>query len=187
MEKQMIYRLIFIFLLLIDFSYATNKDDIIKLYKQKDYRKACLKAGDLYNKYKNDEDFLSMYADACIQVDMINRTILPIIKLYKTPKSRENAAYFATILYQKKLLYHALVDDVDISYINLPKTKYILSIIFNKFVGGDYEYKNGAYWFNDDNKPDIKYKLSVETHQKAKKLFLRTYKDDEVIKVRTYW
>lgn len=150
---------------------AANKEDIVKLYKNKDYRKACLKAGDLYQQYKDDEDFLSMYANACLEEDMINRTILPIVKLYKTPESRENAAYFATILYQKKLLYHALVDDVDISYINLPKTKYILSIIFNKFVSGDYNYKNGAYWFTDDSNSELTYSLSAEVHQKVKKSF----------------
>ena len=118
---------------------------------------------------------------------MINRTILPIVKLYKSAKSRENAAYFATILYQKKLLYHALVDDVDISYINLPKTKYILSIIFNKFVSGEYDYKNGAYWFIDDDNSELSYKLSTEVHQKVKKIFLRTYKNGTINKVRTYW
>lgn len=183
----MIKKTCLILILLLTTINAANKKDIIELYKNKDYRKACLKAGDLYQQYKNDEDFLSMYADACLEEDMINRTILPIVKLYKTPESRENAAYFATILYQKKLLYHALVDDVDISYINLPKTKYILSIIFNKFVSGNYDYKNGAYWFTDDDNNELTYSLSAEVHQKANKLFLRTYKNDILDKVRTYW
>jgi len=183
----MISKIALVFILLTTILNATNKEDIINYYKNKDYRKACIKAGDLYQKYKSDEEFLNIYAHSCLEVDMINRTILPIVKLYKTPQSRENAAYFATILYQKKLLYHALVDDVDISYINLPKTKYILSIIFNKFVSGDYEYKNGAYWFTDENNSELSYKLSTEMHQKAKKIFLRTYKDGKIIKVRTYW
>lgn len=183
----MIKKLCLILILLITALHATTKEDIVQLYKDKKYRKVCIKAGDLYQKYKEDEDFLSIYAHSCLEEDMINRTILPIVKLYKTPEARENAAYFATILYQKKLLYHALVDDVDISYVNLPKTKYILSIIFNKFVGGDYNYKNGAYWFSDDNNSTLTYKLSAEMHQKAKKIFLRTFKDDKLIKVRTYW
>ncbi len=183
----MIKKICLIFILLTTFLNAIDKNDIIKYYKNKDYRKACVKAGDLYQKYKSDEEFLNIYAHSCLEEDMINRTILPIVKLYKTPESRENAAYYATILYQKKLLYHALIDDVDISYINLPKTKYILSIIFNKFVGGDYNYKNGAYWFNDDENSELTYKLSIETHQKAKKIFLRTYKNGKITKVRTYW
>jgi len=176
-----------IFILIMTNLYAINKDDIVNLYKNKEYRKACLKAGDLYQKYKDDEDFLSIYAHSCLEEDMINRTILPIVKLYKTQESRENAAYFATILYQKKLLYHALVDDIDISYVNLPKTKYILSIIFNKFINGDYKYKNGAYWFTNEKNNELTYSLSAEVHQKVKKLFLRTYKNGELNKVRTYW
>ncbi len=183
----MICKKILILIIFVSALQSSTKDDIIELYYQKKYALACKKAGELYSKYSSDEDFLSLYADACIQTDMINRTILPIIKLHKTPKSRENAVYFATILYQKKLLYYALVDDVDISYINLPKTKYILSIIFDKFINGNYDYKDGAYWFNDDIDENIRYKLSVETHQKVKKLFLRTYKSDKMIKVRTYW
>jgi len=183
----MIKKIIIIFVLLASFLYAQSKDDLMKLYDDKNYRKACIMAANLYQKYRNDEEFLTVFAHSCLEVDMINRTILPIIKLHKTPKSRENAAYFATVLYQKKLLYHALIDDVDISYVNLPKTKYILSIIFNKFVSGDYEYKNGAYWFSDDDNSKLSYKLSAETHQKAEKLFLRTYKDGKITKVRTYW
>ena len=183
----MINKTVLILILLTTFLNATDKNDIMNFYKEKNYRKACLKAGDLYQKYKSDEEFLNIYAHSCLEEDMINRTILPIVKLYKSAESRENAAYFATILYQKKLLYHALVDDVDISYINLPKTKYILSIIFNKFVSGDYDYKNDAYWFSDDENSELSYKLSIEVHQKAKKIFLRTYKNGKITKVRTYW
>lgn len=183
----MIRKYFIFFLLITNFLYATTKEDIFKSYEQKDYRDACLKAGDLYQEYKSDEDFLTIFAHSCLEVDMINRTILPIVKLYNSEKARENAAYFATILYQKKLLYYALVDDVDISYINLPKTKYILSIIFNKFVSRDYDFRNGAYWFTDDSDKELTYKLSAEEHQKINKLFLRTYKANEVIQVRTYW
>lgn len=183
----MIKKLCLTFILLAGSLYATTKEDIVEFYNNKEYKKTCLKAGELYQQYKNDEDFLSIYAHACLEEDMINRTILPIVKLYKTQKARENAAYFATILYQKKLLYYALVDDVDISYINLPKTEYVLSIVFNKFVSGNYDYKNGAYWFVDDNDAKISYKLSVEIHQKVKKLFLRSYANGTLTKVRTYW
>lgn len=183
----MISKLFLSIALLFSFSYGMDKQDIKKIYEDKDYRNACRKAGDLYQRYSSDQEFLSMYAHACLESDMINRMMLPIIKLYETPEARENAAYFATVLYQKKLLYHALVDEVDISYVNLPSTEYILSKIFNRFVSGDYDYKNGAYWFKDREDASVSYKLSAEEHQKTMKLFLRTFKDGEVLKVRTYW
>lgn len=181
------YKFITFFIIFLSYSFASDFDIVKHKYEEKDYRTACIKAGDIYNQYKDNEEFLSLYAHSCLESDMINRLVLPIIKLYKTPEGRENAAYFSTILYEKKLLYYALVDDIDISYINLPKTNYILSKIFNRFVNGDYNYKNGAYWFIDEKDNTISYKLSLEEHQKAKKIFIRTYKDGQVIKVRMYW
>lgn len=175
------------FLFLSSNIFANAFQEVKQEYTNKNYRVACLKAGDLYSKYSNNEDFLSIYAHSCLESDMINRLVLPIIKLYKSEESRENAAYFATILYQKKLLYHALIDDIDISYINLPQTEYILSKIFHRFVNGDYNYENKSYWFVDEEDNSISYKLSAEEHQKAKKIFIRTYKDNKIIKVRTYW
>ena len=183
----MIIKTALLFTLFVTFLTATQRDDIMNFYKNKNYKKTCLKGSDLFRKYRNDEEFLNIYAYSCLKEDMINGTVLPIAGLYRTKKSRENAAYFATILYQKKLLYHALVDDVDISYINLPKTGYILSVIFNKFVEKDYDYKSGVYWFNDDNESSIKYKLSVEPHRNIEKIFLRTYKNGKIVKERTYW
>ncbi len=183
----MINRLILLTLFSNFMLFASDFDIVKQYYNENNYRTACLKAGDIYGELSDNEEFLSIYAHSCLESDMINRLVLPIIKLYQTPESRENAVYFSTILYQKKLLYHALVDDVDISYINLPKTNYILSKVFNRFVNGNYNYTNGAYWFIDEDDSSISYKLTAEEHQKAKKIFLRTYKDGQVIKVRTYW
>lgn len=180
-------KLLFIALLASSMLIASDLDTLKQYYNDGNYEGACLKGGDIYSDYSDDEEFLSIYAHACLESDMINRLVLPIIKLYKTPESRENASYFATILYQKKLLYHALVDDVDISYVNLPKTKYILSKIFHRFVNGKYNYSDGAYWFIDEDDNSISYKLSAEEHQKVKKIFIKTYKDGQIIKIRTYW
>jgi len=183
----MIKKIIILFLILIDISFAKNLDDIKNLYSNGKYYKACSLSGGLYTVYKDDEVFLNLYADSCLKADMINRLMLPIIKLYKTKSERENAAYFSTILYEKKMLYHALCDGVDISYINLPKTNYILSKIFDKFIRGKYDFKNGSYWFSDDTNIDFKYKLSIEKENKIKKMYLRTYKNNKIIKTRVYW
>ena len=183
----MIKKIIILFLILIDISFAKNLDDIKNLYSNGKYYKACSLSGGLYTAYKDDEVFLNLYADSCLKADMINRLMLPIIKLYKTKSARENAAYFSTILYEKKMLYHALCDGVDISYINLPKTNYILSKIFDKFIRGKYDFKNGSYWFSDDTNIDLKYKLSIEKNYNTKKMYLRTYKNNKIIKTRVYW
>lgn len=167
--------------------YGATKEDVVKLYLDDNFSSACQKSAEIYDSYKEDDEFLNIFAHSCLEADMVNRLVLPIIKLYKTEKARENAAYYSTILYQKKLLYVALIDGVDISYVNLPKTNYILSIIFEKFVTKDYVLKSGMYTFIDDNNSQITYTLSIETEDNFKKMFLRTYKNDKIVKTRTYW
>lgn len=183
----MIKKIIILFFILINISLAKTLDDIKDLYLNGKYTKACSMSGRLYLVYRNDEVFLNLFGDSCLRADMLNRLMLPIIKLYKTKSARENAAYFSTILYEKKMLYHALCDGVDISYINLPKTNYILSKIFDKFIRGKYDLKHGSYWFSDDTDIDTKYKLSIEKKNKIKKMYLRTYKNNKIIKTRIYW
>ncbi len=168
-------------------SYAYTINDVKNFYQDKKFSKACSISGNIYVAYKNNEEFLNIFASSCLKSDMINRLVLPIIKLYKTKQARENAAYFSTILYEKKMLYYALCDNIDISYINLPKTDYILSKIFNKFVQGAYDLKDGKYWFGNSKDATIKYKLSIEERNGIKKMYLRTYKNDSIIKVRVYW
>lgn len=187
MEYSMIKKIYILFFIFYSISHAYTIEDLNKLYKNKNFTKACTISGGLYIKYKNREEFLNIFANSCLKSDMINRMILPIIKLYKTKQARENAAYFSTILYEKKMLYYALCDDIDISYMNLPKTGYILSKIFDKFVEGKYDKKDGAYWFSDSKNIDIKYKLSIEMDNNIKKMYLRTYKDSKLIKERIYW
>ena len=183
----MIKKIIILFLILINISFAKNLDNIKDLYSNGEYTKACSMSGGLYLTYKDDEVFLNLFADSCLRADMLNRLMLPIIKLYKTKSARENAVYFSTILYEKKMLYYALCDGVDISYINLPKTNYILSKIFDKFIRGKYDFKNGSYWFSNEANIDIKYKLSIEKENNIKKMYLRTFKNNTIIKTRIYW
>jgi hypothetical protein len=171
----------------LNISFAYTLDEIEQLYTDGKYAKVCSLSGSMYMSFKNNEKFLDIFADSCLQSDMINRMILPIVKLNRTRQARENAAYFTTILYQKKLLYYALCDNVDISYVNLPKTDYILSKIFDKFVKGEYELDGKNYWFDDDLDDTKRYKLSLEDASGIKKIYLRTYKDGKITKVRVYW
>jgi len=183
----MIRKIMIILICLVNFSIADNLSDVKQLFNNKRYSDVCIKSGLIYQNHKNDEEFLNIFAASCLKADMINRMVLPIIKLYKTKDARENAVYFSTILFQKKLLYYALSDDIDISYINLPKTNYILSKIFDKFVKGEYDLKNGSYWFSDDKNNNLSYKLSIEERNDIKKMYLRTYEKHKIIKVRVYW
>lgn len=167
--------------------FAADKNYIVNLYKKGRYARACVEFGKIYTKYKADENFLNLFAYSCLKSDHINRMVLPIIKLNGSPSARANAAYFTTILYQKKLLYNALIDGVDISYVKLPKTDYILSEIFCKYVKKDYVKKNGNYLFKDDKDNSLTHEMSVEKEDNIQKIYIKSYKDGKIIKTRSYW
>lgn len=132
-----------------------------------------------------DESIANIYANACLKMDKINELIIPIVMLYKTKESRENASLYSTILFQKKMLYLALVDGVDISYVRTPKVNYILSIVFDKYVIGDYQKKGEAYRMALDEKRYCD--LLVNDENGIKQLVIAIYKDDKISSIKKYW
>ena len=104
--------------------------------------------------------------------------------LGKKASDRKNSVYFLTILYQKKLLLNSILDKADISFVKLPKTNYILSDIFIKYVKKDFTKRKNVYLFKDDEDPKITYKLSVQKMDGENKLFLKTFKGKILIKTR---
>ncbi|WP_331775904.1 hypothetical protein [Sulfurospirillum sp. 1612] len=180
-------KILLIMILLVSYTAANDFNDLKTMFLKKQYAKVCSKSVVLYPHHKHNSNFLNIFAVSCLNSDMINKLMVPIIKLYKTKADRENAAYYATILYKKKLLYYALIDHIDISYVRLPKTNYILSNIFDKYVQKKYRFKGNSYWFDDDHDTTLKYQLSIEEVRQVKKMYLRTYKDGILIKTRTYW
>ena len=129
-------------------------------------------------KTQNNEEQISMFGIACIKMNDLNRLATPIDKLVKSEKSRENAAYFADILFKKKLLFHAMIDGVDISYIRLPKSDYILSFLFDKFVKKEYVEELGTFIFEEPNS-DTRYEISP-TNGQIPKLVLKIFKNNDL-------
>jgi hypothetical protein len=164
---------------------AVSLDTIRQWYDQKEYEKVCsYEITAIYEKFSDNEEFVNMYGHACIETDMISRAVNPINKLIRSPQTRANAVYFATVLYQKKLLYHAFIDNVDISYMRLPRTNHILSLIFDKYVTGDFTKEDDNYIFKQN---ELEHRLHVKHEKGIYKLIIRTYKDGKLIKTRAYW
>lgn len=187
---EMVKKILFLLLVLGAHISAASLEDIWQWYNNKEYHKVCsnsVTATD-YFRYNKDENFINMYAHACLETDMINRLARPIIQLRKSKESRANASYYTTILYQKKLLYNALIDNLDILPKNLPSTNYILSKVYDDYVNQKYEKKDGAYLFKDAQDSSYMYKLSIKKDNDGFiKLVLETFKDGTIIKTRMYW
>ena len=179
-------------LMIIFFShlFATDLNDIRSLFKEVNYKVNCNKniLGYIQNKYRKHEEALNIYSHSCMEIDMINSMSLSIHKLIKTPETRANAVYYSTILYQKKLLYHSLIDGVDISYISLPKTNYVLSKVFDKYVKKDYIQENDKFIIQDDTDKNVSYQLyTIKDDNNIYKVIIETYKNGTIVKTRAYW
>ncbi|NOX16366.1 MAG: hypothetical protein GXP61_10170 [Epsilonproteobacteria bacterium] len=171
-------KIILVLLFCYNLSFAYTKNNIIDDYKNQKYKKVCI-YGTVSN--SKDESILSLIASACLKIDSINPLGILIKKMVTTPKYRENASYFATILLQKKLIYQFMIDDIDLSGIRLPRTSYVLSIVFENLVKKNYKV------IGNKIKITLKNKTYMIWHSNKKpiKIFIDEYKDGILLK--THW
>ena len=165
----------------------TPMQKLYKLYKAKAYKEACNYGLRNFSKYKGNSDYIMLYAFACLNADYIDRLAVPSTALRKTATERKNAAYFSTILLQKKLLYTALIDGTDIFGIRLPVTTYPLSIVFDKYSKKEYTLRQGVYYFTDDRNPDRTYHLYLERVGQNFHMVLEEYEKGKLQKTHKYW
>jgi len=81
--------------------YADVKQNMFNLYQNQKYEEVCGLGFDNFNSFKQDEDFVSLYAFSCLNSDYIDRLSIPIAILKYTSESRSNSAYFSVILMKK--------------------------------------------------------------------------------------
>ncbi len=167
--------------------FADAKQEMLGLFQNKEYKDACSIGFKNFAKYSADEEYISLYAFACLNIDYIDRLSVPITILKLSPESRANAAYFSIIFMQKKLLYHALLDDYDISSLNLPTTDYILSKIFDFYTKLEKKEPQEFYIFEDENDNQLKYKLYILKDDKIDKMVIEEHQNSISIKKHIYW
>lgn len=167
--------------------YADAKQNMLGLFQNKKYEEACNAGFNSFENYRNDEEYVSLYAFACLSADYIDRLAVPIATLKYSRESRANSAYFSIILMQKKLLYHSLVDGYDISALNLPTTDYVLSKVFDLYAKLSKEDAKAFYLFEDKNDKRLTYKLYLEKSEKLNKMIIEEYYNAVSIKQHIYW
>jgi len=166
---------------------ANPKAELYHLYQEKKYKNACRLGMNNYPKYTRDEAFISLYAFSCLEADYIDRLAVPISALKYSKEARSNAAYFSIILMQKKLLYHALIDNYDISTLNLPTTQHVLSIVFNLYAKDTMKKTKNVFEYTDPKDNHVSYKLYIETHPHIKKMVIEVYHDKILSQRHLYW
>jgi len=167
--------------------FADVKQDMFHLYKSEKYKEACQIGYDNLEENKRDEEYVSLFAFACLYSDYIDRLSAPAALLKLTKESRANSAYFAIIVMQKKLLYHSLVDGYELSKFVLPTTNYVLSKVFDAYTKLGKHKPKKFYFFKDPEDEKITYKLYLSKDYKINKMIIEEYYDTIAIKRHEYW
>lgn len=164
---------------------ANTPDRVIELYADGDFRSACLEGARILRDSKDDETFVNAYGIACLKSDFIDLAAPAVMYLRSTSGARQNASYILTVVLQKKLLYHALADNVDLQGAFLPKTPHVLSKVYNAFASGDYTQKGATlYEMRIDGKRITLDSLHDGGHFKIR---IRQYEGNRVAKEHLYW
>ena len=163
---------------------AGEFDAIIKNYDSGLYKKVCLDGSKKIYTIKN-EQILSLIGDACIRVDYINPLGDVVKGLVSTKNFRENGSYFATILLQKKLLYQFMNDNIDITKLRLPRTAYVLSVVFENIAKKNYKVLKKSPKQIEIDLGSKKYIVWLKTG-KLSKVYIGEYKNGELIKEHWY-
>ena len=179
-------KIVLVFLLALSL-HASIKQDMFNLYQNKKYEKVCTMGFDNFKRNNRDEEFVSLYAFACLNSDYIDRLAIPIAMLKFSKESRSNSAYFSVILMQKKLLYHALQDNYDLSTLKLPTTDYVLSKVFDLYSKLEKHEPRAFYLFEDENDNKLTYKLYLSKDEKLNKMVIEEFYDTITIKRHVYW
>ena len=180
-------RLLFLSILATLTLYGSVKEKLFELYKSENYKEACSYGFKYFDRFNKDEKFVSLYGFACLNVDYIDRLSVPITILRHSKESRSNAAYFSAIFLQKKMLYHALLDNYEISSLNLPTTDYVLSKVFDLYTKLEKNEQKNSYIFEDETNSRIKYKLYILKDGKIRKMVIEEYDDSKIVKKHIYW
>ncbi|MDD5399959.1 MAG: hypothetical protein PHQ93_02090 [Sulfurimonas sp.] len=167
--------------------YADIKQEMLDFYQKKEYENVCELGFKNFIAYSKDEEYVSLYAFSCLNVDHIDRLSVPITTLKFSQEARSNASYFSIILMQKKLLYHALMDNYDISSLNFPTTDYVLSKVFDLYSKLKKGERKDFYIFEDKNDNKLKYKLYLIKDDKIDKMIIEEFYNSVSIKKHVYW
>jgi len=173
-------KIIFPFFMIISL-FGITKNDIYKLYNQKNYKLTCIKGTWLVKNYKTDDEYLSVVALSCLKIDMLNTAMRISKVMNNSAMGRENASYIASLYLIKKLLLQLIWDKIDISNLSLPKADHFLSVIFENIAHNNFSKVDNSYVVKHDNK---RYVLSP---LKPNKIKISIYKNNKLLSTHIYW
>jgi hypothetical protein len=148
---------------------AGNYDDFKKYLQNEAFGEACKSGKKLvFDDGVNDENEISKIALSCLKADYINILGSLQIKLRKSKEARVNAVILSSILLQKRLIYQAIFDDVDISSISLPVIDHPLSHTFIALRDKNYKVLSHTPKVIAFNAGEKSYRVFIEESKKSR-------------------
>jgi hypothetical protein len=119
---------------------AKTLEQLAQDFKQKKYYSVCQDGLNEYRAGHQDERLLALTGTACSYVDNINPLGSLQAKMISTAEARETSSYFTSLILQKRLIYHFMLDDISLAHLQLPKSPHILSFVFEHLGNGKFKY-----------------------------------------------
>jgi len=174
--KKLLFLMIFINL------FGVTKNEIYTFYKNKNYKETCTKGMWILNKYRKDDNYMSIVALSCVKNDMINTAIRISKYMIHTPIGRQNASYISSLFLTKKLLLQMMFDKIDITNLSLPKSDHILSILFENISHNNYSKVDNMYIVQQNG-----YRYTLSTIDNENKIIIKIYKNNNLLSKHIYW
>ncbi len=171
---------VIIFLMFINL-FGVTKNDIYNFYKNKNYSDTCKKGMWILNKYRNDDEYMSIVSLSCVKEDMINTAIRVSKYMIHSPVGRQNASYISSLFLIKKLLLQMVFDKIDISNLSLPKSDHPLSVLFENISHHNFSKVSDLYIVKQNG---YRYTLSPKDKNK---ISIKIYKNDNLLSEHIYW
>jgi hypothetical protein len=166
--------------------FADSKREIFNLYQLQEYERACQTGINHLNKFRDDENYVTLFAFSCLNSDRIDRITTAIPLLKATPEARANAAYLSTIVMQKKLLEHSLNDAFMLRQFKFPTTDNVLSKVFDLYSKQKTLNKTAEYEFVEPSNEKVHYKLYLEGSSSSNYIVIEEWLQSQLIKKHMY-
>ncbi len=158
---------------------------LVSDFKLKKYYTVCQDGLNEYRTGHQDEKLLALTGTACSYVDNINPLGSLQAKMISTPESRETSSYFTSLLLQKKLIYHFMLDDISLSNLQLPTSPHILSFVFEHLGSKKFKYISQNPKVIKIEEADKSVLVSLSNDQ-LKKVIIEEYSGSILVKRHIY-
>jgi hypothetical protein len=155
---------------------ANASQKLFDLYQRGLYQQGCDYGYKFLPQYQHNESFISLVGFSCLKADQLEKLSPVVAALDETPESRANAAYFALLIMQKKLLMQALYDHKPLVGLKFPTSGHLLSKVFDLYLRNP---KNGEMIkeYSDPINPRQSYRLYTTETNGEKRVAIDEYYD----------